>query len=229
MRMMSDFEVVIAGNTEAPELKGLEFLFQSLGYTSSVISNPFDHNFLQEDKENRLILVDWPTYQTGAYSVPNVCNELLKDHRVALLHVERNKFIETNALQAGLDGVFFNDERPDVVVKGVGAIVKGQLWFSRTVLSEVVNNLLVSSMKDKHQTNEEQIEALKSLTQRERAVIGLLTRGARNKEIATELNISAHTVKAHVYSIFKKTNSRNRVEVINWANQHQLHLMSSSK
>lgn len=228
MRIINDFEIVIAGNSDAPELKGLEFLFHSLGYTSIVVDNPFSYNFTQSDKDKRLVLVDWPTFQTGAYSVPNICHELLQEHRVALLHVERNKFIETNALQAGLDGVFFSDERPDVVVKGVGSIVKGQLWFSRTVLSEVVNNLLLNSNKENHLTNEAQIEALKSLTQRERAVISLLTRGARNKEIANELNISAHTVKAHVYSIFKKTNSRNRVEVINWANQHQLHLMSAN-
>ena len=44
----------------------------------------------------------------------------------------------------------------------------------------------------------------------------LIAEGARNKEIAEQLQISANTVKVHVSAIFKKTHSRNRTELVRW-------------
>lgn len=51
-------------------------------------------------------------------------------------------------------------------------------------------------------------------------MIKLIAAGAKNEDIADRLNISSHTVKTHIYSAFKKTNSRNRVELANWALRH---------
>ena len=61
---------------------------------------------------------------------------------------------------------------------------------------------------------------LNSLTKREKSVIHLLAQGASNRDIAESLNISDHTVKTHLYSAFKKTASRNRVELANWAQNY---------
>ena len=57
------------------------------------------------------------------------------------------------------------------------------------------------------------------LTKQEKRIIQLVAEGARNKEIAENLNISAHTVKAHLSSIFRKTQVRNRVELLRWVQQ----------
>ena len=54
--------------------------------------------------------------------------------------------------------------------------------------------------------------------------IQLVSSGARNKEIANKLSISEHTVKAHISSIFRKTQARNRVELLRWAQSFQSHL-----
>ena len=63
-------------------------------------------------------------------------------------------------------------------------------------------------------------DELNQLTTREKSVIKLIASGAKNEDIADQLNISSHTVKTHIYSAFKKTNSRNRVELANWALRH---------
>lgn len=49
------------------------------------------------------------------------------------------------------------------------------------------------------------------LTQRERQLIALVAQGLTNKEIASRLNLSEHTVKNHVHSILRKTGARTRV------------------
>jgi DNA-binding NarL/FixJ family response regulator len=52
------------------------------------------------------------------------------------------------------------------------------------------------------------------LTDRESEVLGLLSRGLANKQIAVELRISEHTVKFHVSSIYTKLNVTNRTEAV---------------
>jgi len=52
------------------------------------------------------------------------------------------------------------------------------------------------------------------LTEREAEVLGLLSKGLANKQIAATLGISEHTVKFHVSSIYAKLNVTNRTEAV---------------
>jgi len=52
------------------------------------------------------------------------------------------------------------------------------------------------------------------LTERETEVLGLLSKGLANKQIAVSLGISEHTVKFHVSSIYTKLNVTNRTEAV---------------
>jgi len=52
------------------------------------------------------------------------------------------------------------------------------------------------------------------LTERESEVLGLLSTGLANKQIAAALGISEHTVKFHVSSIYTKLNVTNRTEAV---------------
>ena len=52
------------------------------------------------------------------------------------------------------------------------------------------------------------------LTDRELEVLGLLSKGLANKQIALALGISEHTVKFHVSSIYTKLNVTNRTEAV---------------
>ena len=49
------------------------------------------------------------------------------------------------------------------------------------------------------------------LTDREGEILSYLVKGMTNKEIAMELCISRHTVKAHVSEILRKLNLNNRI------------------
>lgn len=51
-----------------------------------------------------------------------------------------------------------------------------------------------------------------NLTQREQSVMNYLAQGLTNEDISKKLNISVHTVKAHLESIYEKLNVTNRVQ-----------------
>ncbi len=53
-----------------------------------------------------------------------------------------------------------------------------------------------------------------ALTPREIEILGLLAEGQGNKAIAWKLNISEHTVKFHVSSVFSKLNVSSRTEAV---------------
>jgi LuxR family transcriptional regulator of csgAB operon len=58
------------------------------------------------------------------------------------------------------------------------------------------------------------------LSERQIEILALVAVGATNDEIADRLCISPHTVKTHLYRIFKKINVPNRVQAALWAAQN---------
>ena len=58
------------------------------------------------------------------------------------------------------------------------------------------------------------------LTAREQEIIRYLMTGASNVEIADSLFVSEHTVKSHLYNVFKKLNVKNRIQAVSWAKEY---------
>lgn len=57
-------------------------------------------------------------------------------------------------------------------------------------------------------------QATEQLTAREGEVLGLMSRGLANKQIAVQLGISEHTVKFHLSSIYTKLGATSRTEAV---------------
>jgi DNA-binding NarL/FixJ family response regulator len=68
-------------------------------------------------------------------------------------------------------------------------------------------------------------EMFETLTAREKEVLEMLGEGASNKSIAYQLNISEHTVKFHVASIFAKLGVNTRTEAVTQALRNGLILL----
>lgn len=55
---------------------------------------------------------------------------------------------------------------------------------------------------------------LRCLTERERSVAALLMEGKSDKEIATDLSISVHTIRFHLTNIFRKLDVTGRMDLV---------------
>ncbi|MFH1935680.1 MAG: helix-turn-helix transcriptional regulator [Pseudomonadota bacterium] len=58
------------------------------------------------------------------------------------------------------------------------------------------------------------------LTPREVEILTMMATGATNANIADKLCISPHTVKTHIYNIFKKIDVPNRLQASLWATKN---------
>ncbi|WP_462156960.1 helix-turn-helix transcriptional regulator [Pseudoalteromonas sp. GB56] len=138
------------------------------------------------------------------------------DCDIVLFNLDENPELANRALLSGIRGVFYTSDNADVMVKGIRLLQENQLWYRRDVMCNVLNRMLHFNKDSLHKLTEGDIEPVK-LTKREKAIVALMSKGAKNKEIADDLSISPHTVKTHLYSAFRKTKCRNRIELLSWA------------
>jgi DNA-binding NarL/FixJ family response regulator len=115
-----------------------------------------------------------------------------------------------DALRAGASGFLLKDVPPEQLVDGIRAVAKGDALLAPSVTRRVIEEFVrrppasVRTLPPK----------LEELTARELEVLKLIARGRSNAEIATELFVSATTVKTHVAHVLMKLGLRDRVQAV---------------
>lgn len=127
----------------------------------------------------------------------------------ALCNIEPETQIEKKVAAHTIQGIFYNNNPLPMIIKGIFAILRGDLWYSKKILTK--------SLQPKFPFSSSEDTANKDLTSREQETITLLASGCRYKEIADKLCISLNTVKTHSYNIYKKINVSNRLQASLWA------------
>lgn len=112
------------------------------------------------------------------------------------------------ALRAGVRSILPSSSTESEIVAAVEAIALGLVVLHSDTI-EFLLPLKESSVRDKQTTN-----PVQALTPREIEVLQMLGSGLSNKAIAKRLNISDHTVKFHVSSIFQKLSVSTRTEAV---------------
>ena len=106
------------------------------------------------------------------------------------------------AIEAGATGYLLKDAPPDELLRGVRAAARGDSVLSPTVASRLVGRVRAP------------VAASEPLSQRELEVLGLVARGAGNREAAARLFISEATVKTHLMHIYAKLGVNDRAAAV---------------
>jgi len=106
------------------------------------------------------------------------------------------------AMEAGASGYLLKDADGDALLNAVHAAQKGAMPIHPQVTQHLVRSF----------TECEDTIGVKSLTEREKEILRLLSKGSSNKAIAQALDLSPGTVKVHVSSILGKLSVSNRTE-----------------
>lgn len=130
---------------------------------------------------------------------------------VVILSYRPNDREALNALDQGARGYVHTLSAVDVL-RQVALVVANQgVWVGQELLAKVLGG----SFKALQQRGNEYLDSkhLELLTVRERGVALAVVRGATNKEVARQLDITERTVKAHLSAIFKKLAVRDRLQL----------------
>jgi DNA-binding NarL/FixJ family response regulator len=113
------------------------------------------------------------------------------------------------ALRAGASGFLLKDSTPEELAAAVRVAAAGE-----AMLAPGITRRLIERFVEGAPPAREQHPLLQSLTEREREVLTLVSRGLSNGEIAASLVIAEQTVKTHVSRILQKLELRDRVQVV---------------
>jgi len=111
------------------------------------------------------------------------------------------------ALRAGASGFVLKDDPPEQLIAAIRTVAAGDALLSPAVTRRVIRQF--SRLPRPAPPKE-----LGDLSERERDVFRLISRGLSNAEIGQELFISETTVKTHVTHILAKLGLRDRVQAV---------------
>jgi DNA-binding NarL/FixJ family response regulator len=118
----------------------------------------------------------------------------------------------TSALEAGASGYLLKDADAEEVAAAIRSAHAGEVH-----LDPAVARLLAQRLRTRHEE-----EPVEPLTPREKEVLAQLGKGASNKEIAYELDITERTARTHVSNILGKLGLASRTQAALWAVEHKL-------
>lgn len=107
-------------------------------------------------------------------------------------------------LDLGASGFIPKSSSGEAIRTGVLAVLKGNVWVPEGVDLDVEDDPETADM----------FRRIKSLTPQQARVLGMLSEGLLNKQIAYELNVSEATVKAHVSAVLLKLGVDSRTQAV---------------
>ncbi len=127
---------------------------------------------------------------------------------------DENSVVE--ALKAGATGYLLKDESEQHIKDSIRQLLKGGSPISPAIARFILDFFQKGETASSNQLDTSNTEAL--LTPKEKIVLQYISRGYSNKEIASSLEISPHTVASHIKRIYRKleVNSRNEAVFEGW-------------
>ena len=182
-------------NIPSPALRaGLRALLSS-DQTVRILNDSLD----DENEADVVITSASPALLSKPLTSMNTNDGLPDSSSAALLFLSDDQFnVRELRRLVGVWGVLPSDASGEELTAAVHALSQGLIVGTATLLFESESEPLSHG----------------PLTDRESEVLGLLSKGLANKQIAVALGISEHTVKFHVSSIYTKLNVTNRTEAV---------------
>lgn len=141
--------------------------------------------------------------------------------KVLVLTGSRNASLPERAVLAGANGVVSKQSPAETILAAIDKVHQGQLWLDRVTLGRVF--AAFPQQRTARAPDREQ-EKIASLTVREREIVALATNYPRatGEGLAKMLNVSEHTLRNHLSSIYQKLNVSSRLTMSAFAYKHGL-------
>jgi DNA-binding NarL/FixJ family response regulator len=167
---------------------------------------------IHELKPN-VILLDLGLRSQNSLHVVEIVKKEFPQAKVIVMDLAPAQGDVLEFVRAGASGFILKDATLDDFLSTIRSVADGE-----KVLPQMLYGSLFSQIIE-HALNGGRTNLNKAIrmTKREREVIGLISDGLSNKEIAHRLHIATYTIKSHVHNIMEKLALHTRLEVANYA------------
>ena len=156
-----------------------------------------------------LVLLDIALPELNGIDAAGRVRKLLPAARIVFLTVHSDPSYVAEAFHAGASGYLLKRCPPEELHHALRTVINGESYITPLIPQEDWNERLL-----------QRSPAPSSLSDRQREVLQLLTRGYSAKQIAATLQISAKTVEFHKAGIFRKLGIRSAAELTKYAIGH---------
>lgn len=154
------------------------------------------------DVDVDVVLLDIRMPDMGGLEALDAMRRISPGTRVLVLSMHDEPALVRRAVDLGADGYMLKNSSREELIKALGHVARGEGY----VQSEVVRPLL-DELAGEEETPD-------PLTIRETHVLGLVSEGLENKQIARRLGISEATVKTHLKAIFERLEVTSRAGAV---------------
>ena len=163
----------------------------------------------------QVVLLDVGLQDKNSLRLAEIVKKELVDSRVIVMdllpvHEEIAEFVN-----AGVAGFILKDASFEDFVETIRSVADG----ARVLPPPMTGTLFSQIAQVAVQRGRATVLDAVRMTQREREVIGLISVGMSNKEIAQRLNIATHTVKSHVRNVMEKLALHTRLQIAAYAHE----------
>lgn len=162
-----------------------------------------------------VVLMDLRMPGGDGYTAIQVLRRVRPETRVVAITALDSREASRAAIRAGALGFLRKSAGREVVVDTVRLVAQGHSVLPQEDFTRLTGGVESRGLPE---------EPVPHLTQREHQVLGRLSRGMSNRDIATDMRISESTVKMHLTAVMAKLGVKTRVQAL--AAAHRLGLTS---
>lgn len=189
---------------------GLKTTLESTDFVSSVIESEDGEGAVALVQEHNpdIVLMDLGLSGINGITATKIIKESHPEIKVIILtsHNSENEILE--ALKVGANAYCLKDISPKRLLQVIETVAEGAAWLDPAIAALVLSKINNPSPKT---AISEGIDGI-NLTERETQVLKLIVDGFSNTEIAEQICVSIHTVKAHVCNILQKLSVEDRTQ-----------------
>lgn len=128
------------------------------------------------------------------------------------------------AFRNGAHGYLGKNSTPEQLYRAIRDVMSGEVAISPSLSGKILREIL-SWRGEEGGRRDTQAK----LTPKEREVLKLLSTGASDNEISSQLYIAASTVRHHVHNILQKLQLKNRVQLAMFSRNQKLQIHSNTE
>lgn len=199
-------------------LKGLEFILRDfLPEAELVFAKNYQELFNEIGRaaDFDLILTDLAMPGANWNEAISRIHNALPETPIIILSAVFDKEIVHKTIEQGAAGYIPKTSPNAVILSAINLVLSGGVYIPPELLSDTLRNEFDVLKQVEKITEDQNVEEnLKILTPRQIDVLGLISKGYSNKQIAYELGLTEGTVKLHVTAILKLLKVYNRTAAV---------------